>query len=289
MARPRGHDGGMALPCDSHVHSEWSWDTGGPRSAAAGTMARICARAVEIGLPALVFTDHLDARSWRVGALDEDRHSALIQDGRLTPPPFDAAGYLESVDECRRQFPDLRILTGVELGQPHLVTPEVAASVDLHGLDRVIGSLHTIPVGDDRAEPSALYELWEPETVVQRYLEEIVVMVAGDEPYDVVTHLDYAVQTWPRDATPFDVRAFEESFRAAMRAIADSGRALEMSAALLQPWMPQWWAEEGGRAVSFASDAHVPESLGVRFAEAVAMVAAAGFRPGRRVEDLWVR
>lgn len=278
----------MALPCDSHVHSEWSWDTGGPTSAAAGTIARTCARAVEIGLPALVFTDHLDARSWRVGALDEDRHCALVHDGRLTPPPFDAAGYLESVDECRRRFPDLRILTGVELGQPHLVTTEVAATVDLHGLDRVIGSLHTLPVGDDRAEPSALYELWEPETVVQRYLEEIVVMVAGDEPYEVVTHLDYAVRTWPRDA-PFDVRAFEELFRAAMHAIADSGRALEMSAALLQPWMPQWWAEEGGRAVSFASDAHVPSSLGVRFAEAVAMVEAAGFRPGRRVEDLWVR
>ena len=27
------------MPSDSHVHSEWSWDAGGPRSAAAGTMA----------------------------------------------------------------------------------------------------------------------------------------------------------------------------------------------------------------------------------------------------------
>jgi hypothetical protein len=43
----------MALPADGHVHSEWSWDTGDPRSAAAGTMERTCARAMRIGLPAL--------------------------------------------------------------------------------------------------------------------------------------------------------------------------------------------------------------------------------------------
>ena len=51
----------------------------------------------------------------------------------------------------------------------------------------------------------------------------------------------------------------------------------------------QWWAEAGGRAVSFASDAHEPARLGVRFADAVAMVEAAGFRPGARVDDVWRR
>ena len=44
----------MTLPADSHVHSEWSWD------AARGSMAGACARAVELGLPAVAFTDHAD-------------------------------------------------------------------------------------------------------------------------------------------------------------------------------------------------------------------------------------
>ena len=35
---------------DRHVHSEWSWD------AAQGDMMATCARAVELGLPALAFT-----------------------------------------------------------------------------------------------------------------------------------------------------------------------------------------------------------------------------------------
>ena len=45
----------MPLTGDGHVHSEWSWDTGGPRSAAAGRMGAMCRRALKIGLPALAF------------------------------------------------------------------------------------------------------------------------------------------------------------------------------------------------------------------------------------------
>jgi histidinol-phosphatase (PHP family) len=42
------------LPPDGHVHSEWSWD------AIAGSMERSCARAVELGLPSIAFTEHAD-------------------------------------------------------------------------------------------------------------------------------------------------------------------------------------------------------------------------------------
>jgi histidinol-phosphatase (PHP family) len=56
----------MTLPADSHVHSEWSWDTGGPASTAAGRMRATCIQAIRIGLPALTFTEHLDfPGTWR--------------------------------------------------------------------------------------------------------------------------------------------------------------------------------------------------------------------------------
>src|SRR6185369_782479 len=55
-------DGGceVSLPCDSHVHSEWSWDT------PVGDMEGSCARALELGLPAIAFTEHLDNTVWRI-------------------------------------------------------------------------------------------------------------------------------------------------------------------------------------------------------------------------------
>ena len=61
----------MELPADGHVHSEWSWD------ADLGSMeATTCARAVELGLPAVAFTEHVDCTPFRAGFLEE-KSSAL--------------------------------------------------------------------------------------------------------------------------------------------------------------------------------------------------------------------
>lgn len=234
----------MELPADSHVHSEYSWDTGGPASAtAAGTMERTCARAVRIGLPALVFTEHLDFSGWLAEPEDFEEHlRPLIDDaGLMRPPPMDVEGYYGSIERCRRAFPGLRILTGVEFGQPHLDKRAAAAHLDLSALDRVNGSLHTLPFRGHRSEPPTLFRLLEPAEVLWAYLEEIPNMVDGGE-FDVFTHIDYAVRYWPVEQSgPFDPRRFEDGFRQAMRAIAGSGCALEMNTGRpLRPWIPQW-------------------------------------------------
>jgi histidinol-phosphatase (PHP family) len=33
----------------------------------------------------------------------------------------------------------------------------------------------------------------------------------------------------------------------------------------LRPWIPQWWSEDGGRAITFASDAHTTDALASNF------------------------
>ena len=47
------------MPTDNHVHTRWSWDT-----ATTSSMQLACARAVEIGLPGLAFTEHVDFTEW---------------------------------------------------------------------------------------------------------------------------------------------------------------------------------------------------------------------------------
>jgi histidinol-phosphatase (PHP family) len=49
----------------------------------------------------------------------------------------------------------------------------------------------------------------------------------------------------------------------------------------------RWWREEGGTALSFGSDAHLPGYVGERFREAAGRAEAAGFRPGRDPFDFW--
>jgi histidinol-phosphatase (PHP family) len=283
----------MTLPGDGHVHSEWSWDTGGPDSDAAGRMRATCAQAVRIGLPAVCFTEHLDIpRSWRAAPEDlmPQQRKYLDADGLVDVTPFDAAGYLESVDRCRSEFPELRILTGVEFGQPHLFAAEAARIVDVAGLDRVNGSLHTLDMGGGPAEPITLLREHPAADVLHAYLAEVPLMVAGSDAFSVFTHIDYALRHWPAaEVGPFDPRDFEEEFRTAMRAIADADRALEMNTRRLWSWIPEWWADEGGRAVTIASDAHTPDTIASGFPEAVAMVEHFGFRAGSRPEDPWTR
>jgi histidinol-phosphatase (PHP family) len=286
--------GAVTLPADTHVHSEYSWDTGGLASpAAVGTMRRTCARAVQIGLPAVIFTEHLDITGWVSAPEDVLEHlrPLIDENGLMQPPVMDVEGYYQSIERCRRLFPDLRILTGVEFGQPHLDGSAATAVLDLSSLDRVNGSLHTLPFRGHRSEPATLYrELSDPSEVIWRYLAEILKMVdCGD--FEVFTHIDYAVRYWPiQEHGPFDPLPFEDGFRQAMQAIARSGRALEMNTGRpLSPWIPQWWAEEGGRAVSFGSDDHRTDGLAANFADVADLLHHFGFRPGRYPEDFWTR
>ena len=78
-------------------------------------------------------------------------------------------------------------------------------------------------------------------------------------------------------------KAYEEEYRAVFRALAATGRALEVNTTspLASVDQVRWFHEEGGEAVSFGSDAHRPAAVGQQFDLAVDVVEAAGFRPGR--------
>ena len=257
-------------------------------------MRRTCEHAVRIGLSALIFTEHLDVSAeWLVEDGDIGHHAQKYVDstGHVQLPEFDTAGYLRAIDGCRAEFPELRILTGLEFGQPHLPNPFAERLLGSGAIDRVNGSLHMLPVEPGiRTEPTTLYRSRPADEVVQRYLDELLVMIERSDAFAVLSHIDYAARSWPISKVgPFDPAKFESGFRVAMRALAESGRALEMNTRRLWPWIPQWWAEEGGRAVTFGSDTHTHEQLAAHFPEAMAMVGSYGFRPGAEPEDFWTR
>jgi histidinol-phosphatase (PHP family) len=277
------------LPCDSHVHSEWSWD------APVGDMERSCARAVEIGLPAIAFTEHLDHTVMRIatGGPYADRHLTSIAgpDGLLTPPALDPVGYLAAVEHCRERFPQLRILSGLEIGEPHRHAEQCADVLAAGRFDRVLGSLHTLPDAGGFAEPPNIYPHRDAHDVVRDYLTEVATMMSTSRMFSVLAHIDYPVRYWPTEqAGPFDPKAFEEEFRHALGATARSGRALEVNTRLpLHATILDWWHDEGGDAVTFGSDAHLPADVADGFTDAARMAEAYGFRPGRDPQDLWGR
>lgn len=282
----------MGLPGDGHVHSEWSWDAQGRGGAHAGSMSRTCERAVELGIPALVFTEHVDFLTWSVAGKDlsglEHIQRLVDEDGVLAPPPLDVDGYLAAIAEVRERFPQLQILTGIEFGQPHRTAAEAAGILAAGRFDRVNGSLHMLPVGDSYHEPPGLFRLWDPATVMREYLAELLRMIQTGR-FDVLSHILYPIRYWPADAAPFVLADSEDGLRTALRALAERGRALELNTRdELPSELLRWWREEGGRAVTFGSDAHTPDQLGRGLAEVAVLAREYGFGPGVRPGDPWM-
>jgi histidinol-phosphatase (PHP family) len=205
---------------------------------------------------------------------------------------LDVAGYLAALDDCRQRFPELRILSGVEIGEAHMWAASAAATVAKAGSggpDRILGSLHAIPHEGRLTAADELFRQMPPADVMRRYFGELLRLVEGSPIFQVLAHIDFPRRMWPRAAGPYEERAFEAEYRAVLRALAASDRVLEVNtkSPLLSSGLLGWWREAGGRAVSFGSDAHQPWRVGDKFKLAVDVVEAAGFRPGRDRFDFW--
>lgn len=275
-------------PADNHVHSQWSWDT------QSGDMVRTCERARELGLPAIAFTEHLDLTRWTLPPTVTlpAEWSSFIHDDTMQAPMLDVSGYLASVAECRERFPNLRILSGLEISEPHWHRDEVTALIATGEFERLLASQHSGPLlsGAGMMEFSALYLDRTPREVVDLYLAQILDLVTQSDHFEVLAHIDYPVRYWPSDGPEFDPRDFSDGFHAVLEALAASGRALECNTRVpLAFEILSWWHDVGGTAITFASDAHHPDALALGFRAATDLATAAGFRAGTDPIAFWGR
>jgi histidinol-phosphatase (PHP family) len=247
-------------------------------------MEATCRRAVEIGLPAIAFTEHADF----TGGGYPDHH------------PLDVRSYCREVEHCRALFPGLRVLSGVELGQPHRFPAETAAVLAEAPIDRVLGSVHCVPWQGGIADVSipGLLAAERALATARSYFAELLALVESSQPFEVLAHLDYPKRYWPHAEVPYRDEDHEEQVRAVLRAAAARGSVLEVNTTrgaepgrglCPGPTVLRWWVEAGGRAVSLGSDAHDPERIAGGFELASGLVEAAGFRPNDDPAGYWLR
>jgi histidinol-phosphatase (PHP family) len=154
----------------------------------------------------------------------------------------------------------------------------------------VLGSLHSLSL-DGRLVGVGRLLYADPAATMRRYLGEVVTMIESSDVFQVLAHVDFPRRYWPGGTHRYAEKTYEEEYRAVFRALASTGRALEVntSSPLASVDQVRWFHEEGGEAVSFGSDAHAPTAVGQHFDLAVDVVEAAGFRPGRDRFDFWRR
>ena len=170
--------------------------------------------------------------------------------------------------------------------------PEAAAALARSGFELIVGSVHLLPREAGFADTADRYADVPAAEVVREYLAEITSLAESPADFAVLAHVNYAALHWPAGQGRYRNADFEGEYRAALRALACSGRAMEINTS---GWLPldasllSWWRAEGGQAVSFGSDAHDPVSIGREFASAASLAQAAGFAPDSDESGLWLR
>ncbi|MEW5992529.1 MAG: histidinol-phosphatase HisJ family protein [Chloroflexota bacterium] len=255
---------GRNLPLDSHLHTDLSPDSDVPVDVYA-------ALAVEQGIAELAITDHVD-----FDARDPAYDYATFADRERTVRTA-----------ARRWAPrGVQIRFGAELTYNRAWEADLRAHLARHRYDFTIGSVHDWP--DSPYVPSRV-RTW----VAGRSLAEVlgpylaeVTAAAGSGLFDTIGHLDVVRRYLHPTIVAREIYGAVELFEPALRALVDSGTALELNTsgyrreggeAYPGPPLVARYHELGGRAVTAGSDAHRKGHFALDLEAGYGVLAEAGF------------
>ena len=251
----------MKWPADYHLHTPLCRHaTGGPGDYAA--------RAVAIGLAEIGFSDHSpmprdDFDDWRMRAdqLDE---------------------YVAKVRQAQKDFPQLTIRLALEVDYLPGYEDWIRGLAARHPWDYLIGSVHYVSDSWAIDDPRKLSEwkhrdAWEVWSVYFDWLTK----AAETGFFEIIGHADLPKKFGhrpSRDCTPL-----YEKF---LNAVKKHNCAIELNTAGLRKDCREIYpsrdilqlAYQTGVPITFGSDAHAPEEVGMNFAEALQLARDVGYK-----------
>ena len=265
-ASPRSSESSpqVSFPLDAHLHTDQSPDSSVPIDVYA-------ALAVEQGVPEICITDHVDF----------DPRDPAFEYSRYEDRQRVVRG---AAERWARQGVTIRF--GAELTYDRRWEADVRAHLARYRYDYLIGSVHDWP--ESPYWPSrvrAWVEGRSLDEVVAPYYAEIIA-AAQSGLFDTIGHLDVVKRYLHPYITAADLAARPDLKEPALRAIVESGTALEVnSSGLRYPGAETYpsaavvarYRELGGERVVVGSDAHARGSFAHRLGEAYGHLIEAGF------------
>ncbi len=254
------------MKTDYHMHSIFSCD-------GHDTPQEMCERALSLGFTEIAITDHAE---WHNGG-----------DGFAN-----VKAYLAAIDKCRQMYEPqgLRVLSGVELGNPHEFAVETAELLNNNRLDVTIGSLHYL-YGIDLHTPHC-FQGRDPYAVVSDYFEEVARMSATAD-FHILGHLDRIFVQPAKMDVRLNLEQIEPIIRTTLFTIIKRGQILEVNTKNYhykptwfswQMTLLRWYHEMGGQRVVVTSDAHYKQDIGRDFELAADILVLTGFDGVQRIE-----
>lgn len=252
------------LPLDAHLHTDLSPDSDVPIDAFAE-------QAVERGIAELAITDHVDFEP----SAPAYRYTTFERRER-------------SVREAAQRWADrgLVIRFGAELTYDRAWEADIRDHLHRHAYDFTIGSWHD-RVDSPFSGPRVAG--W----VAGRSLAEVVApafeqvkAAARSGLFDALGHIDMVKRFLYPHVLPSDLAAAPELYEPVLKALVESGTALEINTSGLRhevresypaPAIVAMFRSMGGRAITIGSDAHRAHHFSWGLADGYDAAAAAGF------------
>lgn len=252
------------LPLDAHLHTNLSPDSDVP-------IDDYARQAVERGIAEIAITDHVDFDP--------------------TAPAYDFVPFAQReriVREAAERWADrgLAIRFGVEITWDRRWADDIGDHLRRHAYDFVIGSVHVYRDSPYAAENVAAWVAGRSlREIVEPYFEEVEAGARWGR-FDAMGHIDFVKRYLAPHVTAADLGAAPELYEPVLRALVDSGTALEINTSGLRqaasesypsPAIVARYRELGGRAVTVGSDAHRSKAFAWGLADGYAAATAAGF------------
>lgn len=250
----------MIPPADYHMHTPLCRH-------ASGEPVQLARHAITVGLREIGFSDHNpmpadDFDDWRMRAAD-------------------LPAYVRKVETARAAFPDLKIKLALEVDYIPGYEDWVRDLWKRYPWDYFIGSVHYVSSDWAIDNPQRISE-WkrrEPVEVWTAYFDRLT-RAAQSGLFHIIGHADLCKKFsfYPKeDCTPLFLRFLE--------AARESGVAIELNTAGLRKECREIYpspallnlASSMGVPITFGSDAHAAEEVGLNFREAIELARAAGY------------
>ena len=169
------------IPCDLHVHPDYSID-------AKSSIDQYCLKARQIGLKVIGFATHYDVNPAR-----NDIDPFMIVDGeKIKIDDYAIGRYFDDCFEARKQFPDLKILVGLEIDYFIGVEADVIRLKSEFPLDYLIGSVHCLEGIEisSKSEAPNYFNSHSLDKMADSYYE-LLFNLANCGLFDIIGHADY--------------------------------------------------------------------------------------------------
>ena len=249
---------------DMHIHTDCSHDC-------KQTMVQVCESAIEKKLTGIAICNHADMGPCDVEGSYEDMCRCA-----------------QEVEQARRKY-DINILQGIEMAEYVYDSEKAKKILDICNYDVILGSVHYVEYEEirtaySRVDFSAITED-QISGFLERYFERITDMIDNTD-IDVLAHLTCPVRYINGKYNKnYDIMNHRCQIEDILKSIIRKDIALEVNtsgfATPLMDFMPQgeivqMYADMGGKLVTTASDAHVPNHIGNAIPQALDMIKQTG-------------